>query len=40
MRAKSINVGAILFGIFCLLIVSICIALYLGATEERQKRNY
>ncbi|MDA7538300.1 hypothetical protein OAE58_02340 [Akkermansiaceae bacterium] len=37
MRAKSINVGAILFGIFCLLIVSICIALYLGATEERQK---
>ena len=37
MREKSINVGAILFGIFCLLIVSICIALYLGATEERQK---
>jgi len=37
MKGRTINVGAILFGIFCLLIVSICVALYLGATEERQK---
>jgi hypothetical protein len=37
MSEKKINVGAILFGVFCLLIVSICIALYLGATEERQE---
>ncbi len=37
MSEKRINVGAILFSIFCLLIVSICVALYLGATEEREK---
>ena len=37
MNEEKINIGAILFGVFCLLIVSICIALYLGATEERQE---
>ncbi len=37
-EGKKINVGAILSGMAFLLVVSICIALYLGANEEIEER--